>query len=136
MSNIPTPYGGPSYAEHRRPAQVVGADADRCDLVSSSAFGGRIAQWQSPSGRDRPLPEWPTFRLAHLSECSRPTRSSGCLWSTAFTWRQSITKAIGRMIERHEGGPIRLASRGRKGLLFLRRRHRDAGDFHVDGAQV
>src|SRR6266446_3873947 len=84
MSNISTPYGGPSYAEHRRAAQAIGADADRCDLVSSSVFGIRVAPWQSPTGRDHPLPEWPTFRPAYLSVCSRPTRLSSCWRSTGF----------------------------------------------------
>src|SRR6266436_4253959 len=40
---FPTPYGGPACAAHRRPAQAVGVDAERCDLVSSSVFGRRIA---------------------------------------------------------------------------------------------
>src|SRR5882762_4383323 len=38
--------------------------------------------------------------------------------------------------QRRDGGPRRPVSRGRKGLLFLLGRHRDARDFHVDGAQM
>src|SRR5258707_13614651 len=64
MSNIPSPYGGPDCAAHRQLAQAVGVDADRCDLLLSSVLGSRIASWQSPTDRDHPLPEWPTFRLA------------------------------------------------------------------------
>jgi Pentapeptide repeats (8 copies) len=29
----------------------------------------KIAPWQSPTGRNHPLPEWPTFQPAHLSAC-------------------------------------------------------------------
>src|SRR5712671_6990999 len=54
-------YGGPACAAHRRPAQAVGVDAERCDLVLSSVLGSRIAPWQSPTDRDHPLLEWPIF---------------------------------------------------------------------------
>src|SRR5882757_291803 len=74
---FPTPYGGPACAAHRRPAQAVGVDAERCDLVSSSVLGSRIAPWQCPTDRDHPLLEWPIFPSGHPSACSRPTRLSG-----------------------------------------------------------
>jgi hypothetical protein len=91
------PLRGPACAAHRWPAQAVGAGADRCDLVSSSVFGSRIAPWQSPTDRDRPLPEWPTFRPGYLFACFRPTRLSRSWLSTGFTSRRNITKATARI---------------------------------------
>src|SRR6266478_8673706 len=81
---FPTPYGGPDCAAHRGPAQAVGVDAERCDLVSSSVLGSRIAPWQSPTDRDHPLLEWPTLPPAPLYACLRPTRSGICWRSIGF----------------------------------------------------
>ena len=76
MSNIPTPYGGPACAAHRPPAQAVGVDADRCGLVLSSVLGSRIAPWQSPTGRDHPLPEWSTSSGESMRKGVRAERSA------------------------------------------------------------
>src|SRR6266852_9156700 len=40
--------------------------------VASSVFGRKIVPWQSPTNRNHPLPESPTFRPAHLSACLHP----------------------------------------------------------------
>jgi hypothetical protein len=53
--------------------------------MAYSVFGSKIAPWQSPANRNHQLPEWPTFRPAHLFACFHPTRSSGCWRSPGFT---------------------------------------------------
>jgi hypothetical protein len=56
------PYGGPACAENLRPAQAEGAEAEREDLVSCSAFRSKIARCRSRTGLDHPSPECPIFR--------------------------------------------------------------------------
>jgi hypothetical protein len=105
--------------------RAVGAETTAGSAVSSSAFGSKISSWQSPTDRNHPLPEWPTFPPKHLSGCFRPTRSSGRLWSTGCTSRRisrrpsrefPITRSkrtgfLGPQSARDQDGP-RLAHRG------------------------
>jgi hypothetical protein len=94
---FPPPTGGPAFAERRRPAQGRRGRADCGSAVSSSVFASNIPPWQSPTDRNHPLPEWPTFRPEHLFGCFPPTRSSGCWRSTGFTWRRNTTKVTARI---------------------------------------
>src|SRR5271166_1803635 len=97
MSTISTPCGDrPPLNVGGRPGRR-GRFRPRGAQCGPSVFESKIAPWQSPTDRNHPLPEWPPFQPAHLSACFHLSRLSGCWPSTAFTWRQNITKATARI---------------------------------------
>jgi uncharacterized protein YjbI with pentapeptide repeats len=52
--------------------KAVGAETTAGSAVSSPVFASKILPWQSPTDRNHPLPEWPTFRPEHLSGVVSP----------------------------------------------------------------
>jgi NAD(P)H-dependent FMN reductase len=53
--------------------------------VSSSGIPSKIPRCQTRTGRDHPLPAWPTFLPGHLFAGFPAARSNGCWRSTGFT---------------------------------------------------
>jgi hypothetical protein len=66
-----------------------------CNISGSSlAFvRSKISRCQTRTGRDHPLPGWPTSLPGHQFACFRRMRSSRCWRSIGCIWRRNTTKA-------------------------------------------
>src|SRR6266853_5772294 len=78
--------------------------------------------------------------LCRTSAASRPTyrnaTQSPPTATKASPWPRLAAGGIASDQRRDGGDPRRLEAKGRKGPLFLLGRHRNAWDFHIDGAQM
>ena len=98
--------------------------------VSSSGIRSKISRCQTRTGRDHPLPAWPTFPPDHLCACFRVTRLSGCWRSTGFTKRPNIENLrVGAVRYNVTSKPARRLSTALRSALSIRqnrgRVHRD-----------